>query len=88
MIVALDTGLEKLASMIESEGHKVVPLYGYRGGVDAVIYQNESIENLSLSQENYAGSGVLMICAKNLPPEQVLKFLKQRNYGEGSILEF
>lgn len=88
MIVALDTGLEKLTSMIESEGHKVVPLYGYRGNVDAAIYQNESMESLSLSQENYGGSGVLMICAKNLTPEQILKILKQRNYGEGSILEF
>ncbi len=88
MTVALERELISMSALLESAGHRVVPLYGYNGSVDAVVYQSEGIDSLSLSQENYGGSGVLMICAKNMTDEQVLKTLRQRNYGEGSILEF
>ena len=88
MTVALDGNLNNMLEILESAGHQVVPLYGYNGSVDAVVYLNESIDSLMLSQENYGGSGILMVCAKNMTGEQVLKILQQRNYGEGSILEF
>lgn len=88
MTVALERELSGMSATLESEGYRVVPLYGYRGSVDAVVYKSEGIDSLSLSRENYGESGVLMICAKNMTGEQVAKILRQRNYGEGSILEF
>ncbi len=90
MVIAVEENLDEISALLTQKSHQVVSLYGYAGAVDAVVYHSESISSLTLSSNHYgnSGSGVLMICAKNLSPEQVLNIVEKRNYGESNILEF
>ncbi len=89
MIVALENGLEKFHNILLERGHQVVPLYGHGGGVDAIIYQNETIFELPLSPQNYSGEegGIFMVCARGLEPEQLAEILEHRAYGGKGLFE-
>ncbi len=86
MIVALESGLEHLKEFLETKGHVIVPLYGEQRAVDAVIYERESMAELTLSLQNYAGleGGIFMVCARGLSPAQVADALTYKtNDGTG-----
>lgn len=89
MIVAIENGLNELKQYLENSGHKIVDR-NYRGAVDAYIFQNEGfngMDNFNFTLQNStAESGVLMINAKNKTPDEVLKVLENRIYGD--ILNF
>ena len=88
MTVALESSLAHYRKALEQAGHRVVSLYDRTLPVDAVVYEHESIINMpEFSMSNLQStSGVLMICAGRLSPEEVLQMLAQKSYGAGSIL--
>ena len=90
MVVAVENELEYLKDTLESKGHQVVPVYGYEGGVDAVLYQSLSFADWLLTTENNSAedNGVLLVCVKNMTETQILHALEKKCYGEKGILEF
>ncbi len=85
MIIALEESLSAFRSILEQAGHRVVPLYGFYGAVDAVVYDKENM--LSHSTNSIINeSGIFMICAHGLSSNQLLKILEERTYGENGIL--
>ena len=89
MIVAIEDGLNELKKYLENSGHKTVEK-DYRGAVDAYIFQNDGFDGMDsfnfTLQNATTVSGVLMINAKNKAPDEVLKVLESRIYGD--ILNF
>ncbi len=89
MVIAMEDSGGNTAQLLSQRGHTIVSLYGYNGAVDIMIYRNETIMGLmSLQDDIGKDSGVLMICERNLSPEEVIKIVEQKSYGEGSLLSF
>lgn len=89
MVIAMENSEGMCAQLLLKKGHLVVPLYGYNGAVDVIIYRNKTIMDLMMLQDDFGSdSGIFMICERNLLPEEVLKIVEQKNYGEGNLLSF
>ncbi len=86
MTIALEEKLFTFRPMLEQAGHRVVPLYGFSGAVDAIVYDTESMLNFSMQNIATNDSGILVICAHNISSSRLLKILEEKSYGENSIL--
>ncbi len=89
MTVAVESGLEQVAALLQSRGYQVVPLHGYHGGIDAVVYRTArmpgQMESANFMTQGVAPSqayhGILMVNAAGKTPEQVYAVLQTRVYS-------
>lgn len=89
MVIAMEDYMGNTANLLTQQGHMVVPLYGYNGPIDIMIYRNDTIEGLVALYDDFEDeSGVFMICERNLLPEEVLKIVEKKSYGGGNIFSF
>lgn len=80
MIIALDEGLLELAQYLQEKGHRVVPLYGYGHGVEAVVLKRTHLDEMPLSAQNFSGeNGIFIVSAEGLTPEEIEKRLVQKS---------
>ena len=89
MIIAIENELNNLKLHLENAGHTVVSR-DYRGAVDAYVFQNDGfsgMDNFNFSfQNSNMSSGILMVNATGKNPEEILRILENRIYGD--ILNF
>ncbi len=83
MIVAMEEGLNLLRQAVEGAGHTVVPLYGYSGAVDAIVYQNGDMTDLTPAAQNFNGDGrgIFVVCARHMTESEVVTALKAKSYS-------
>ncbi len=80
MIIALDEGLFELKQYLQKRGHKVVPLYGYDHGVEAVVLNQTHLDEMPLSMQNFSGeNGIFVVSAEGLAPEEIEKRIEQKS---------
>ena len=84
MIIAMEEGMERLGHLLKEEGHVVVPLFAYQESVDAVVYKEANILEASSGLQNVANEdrGVLIICARHMQDEEILKALKTKRLSQ------
>lgn len=86
MIVAVERGLEEIKKHLENSGFNVVYADGFRGAIDAYVYENAGISYINsynlYAQGNGLNSGVLIVNAKNKSLKDVEEILRNRVYGE------
>lgn len=82
MKVAVENGLEAIRQTLEAAGHSVVPLYGFSGAVDAIVYERAQLTKLRSAVQNSSGSsGIFLICAQHMSAAEILQALETRSYG-------
>lgn len=83
MTVAVEESLQEVIRVLRKAGHKVVPLYGHQTPVDAIVYKDESLMRIMPSLQNRAesNSGIFMVCAGHMTPNEILQSLETRSYG-------
>lgn len=82
MIIALEEGLQTIQEELMKAGHQVVPLYGSSVGADAVVYQNTPWQELPTAEFcSNSRAGVLMVCVRNMSPQEVRQTVENRCYG-------
>ncbi len=82
MIIAIEDGLDKIKKSLEESGHLVVPLYGYVGSLDVIIYKEAELQQIFATENYIANSqGILMICVGHMSQEEVLQAVENRSYG-------
>ena len=86
MVVAVENGLDNIKNHLKNSGYKVVDAEGYRGAVDAYVYENAGFslagEYNFLTQNSSYSNEILIVNAKNKSPQEVLSILINRVYGE------
>jgi len=86
MVVAVENGLENIKRGLIDLGYNVVDAFGYKGAVDAYVYENAGLSAISnynsFAQNSESFTGVLMVNAKNKSINEINHVLKSRVYGE------
>ncbi|MBR5236471.1 MAG: YkuS family protein [Clostridia bacterium] len=84
MIIAMEQGMDALQTLLKEAGHVVVPLFGYKGAVDAVVYKEINILEASSGLQNFASEdrGVLMICARHMSDTEIFKALETKCFSQ------
>ena len=84
MVVAVENGLENIKRGLIDLGYHAVDAFGYKGAIDAYVYENaglSALDNYNIatqSSEHFAG--VLIINAKNKSINDINNVLKSRIY--------
>ncbi|MBE7048509.1 MAG: hypothetical protein E7393_03965 [Ruminococcaceae bacterium] len=83
MIIAVENGMSALKQKLRDKGHRVVPLYGYNGAVDAIVYEWEPMTQLMPAAENFTqdGSGIFVVCGRNMTTEEIVHAIELKSYG-------
>ena len=83
MIVAMEEKNEHLQELLQKEGHTVVPLYGYGGAVDAILYTSAAACEMPLTAQNFGGEdiGIFMLCTAGMTDEAILRALRTKSYS-------
>lgn len=82
MIIALEDGLKAIEEELIRAGHQVVSLYGSSVGADAVVYRDTPWQYLPTAEfcQN-SRAGVLIVCVRNMSPQEVRQTVENRCYG-------
>ena len=84
MVVAVENGLENIKRGLADLGYHVVDAFGYKGAIDAYVYENIGISALdnynSITQNREYFTGVLIVNAKNKSINDINNVLKNRIY--------
>ncbi len=83
MIVAMEKITGEIAAKLSRAGHRIVPLYGYNGVIDAVLYYSSSVCQRPLTAQNFGadGEGIFMLCIENMSADSVLTALETKSYS-------
>lgn len=90
MIVAVQSKLSAIADQLKKRGYTVVDLYTYPKPIDAVVYEGNSFDFSTITEENTSAAmginnnssyGVFIVCSNGKSIEEIDYMLRTRCYG-------
>lgn len=90
MIVAVQSMISNMAEQLKQKGYTVVDLYNYSKPIDAVVYEGNSFNFSTITEENTSAFmginsksayGVFIVCSNGKSIEEIDYMLKTRCYS-------